>query len=109
MLEDNDFESMEGILQEQLGKLEINNPSGSLPSFEKIIKTIRFFDDFPKDFLKELVEDCTTRVFKPGDMLWELGDEFKGAYILLSGEVKETETCLGLMTWPGRQRNCSPK
>ena len=89
MLEDNDFESMEGILHEQIGQLAINNPSGQLPSLEKIIKTIRLFDDLPEAFLKELVADSITRIFKPGDSLWELGDEFKGAYILLSGEVNE--------------------
>jgi hypothetical protein len=54
ILDEKDFKNMEHIVITAINGLEINAPSGSIPTFSQILRTQRFFDDFPKFRVTEL-------------------------------------------------------
>jgi hypothetical protein len=54
ILDEKDFKNMEHIVITAINGLEINAPSGSIPTFNQILRTQRFFDEFPKFRVTEL-------------------------------------------------------
>jgi len=88
-LEENEFKMLNKKLKRRIHELQLKTLYSNIPSLEKILPELPFFDKISKEDLDHIIENSKRTLVQPGEYLLKEGEKATGVYIILRGKAVE--------------------